>query len=143
MRFFQLFLVVGVLFLSGCSLLKPETVDSSLTLENCYFKLVTIGSEKVQVYDNQGEPHLILGNKGNVYGSDGCNRLMGSYKIDKDKVEFSQMASTMMACQDGMDQAAKFMQNLNKVERYSISGENLSFSNRDGEVILSFKAVVF
>ncbi len=36
-----------------------------------------------------------------VYGSDGCNRLMGSWALlDDGSVELKQMVSTMMLCQD-------------------------------------------
>lgn len=36
-----------------------------------------------------------------VFGSDGCNRIMGSWGLLEDgSVELKQMASTMMMCQD-------------------------------------------
>ena len=38
-----------------------------------------------------------------VSGSGGCNTLTGSYELDSDKLTFSQMASTRMACPEGMD----------------------------------------
>ncbi|NLC35131.1 MAG: META domain-containing protein, partial [Alcaligenaceae bacterium] len=39
-------------------------------------------------------------------GSDGCNRLIGSYEISGEGIRFSQLGSTRMACQpDTMKQA--------------------------------------
>ena len=49
-----------------------------------------------------GQPSLVLWEGGRASGSDGCNRLMGSWSREKDGYVFSQMASTMMYCQ-GVD----------------------------------------
>ena len=52
--------------------------------------------------DVQGEPSLDLAEGGALSGTDGCNRLMGTWTQDGDTVEFSELASTMMAC-EGVD----------------------------------------
>lgn len=49
-----------------------------------------------------GQPSLVLWEDGRASGSDGCNRLMGSWSREGDGYLFSQMASTMMYCQ-GVD----------------------------------------
>jgi len=38
--------------------------------------------------------------KGSVSGSDGCNQMNGSWKIEGSKVEFGPFSATMMACGD-------------------------------------------
>jgi heat shock protein HslJ len=35
-----------------------------------------------------------------VFGSDGCNRLLGSYTIEKDRVVLAGMSGTQTACPD-------------------------------------------
>ncbi|MGO3796221.1 MAG: META domain-containing protein [Pauljensenia sp.] len=45
-------------------------------------------------------PNLTFTADGNVSGTDGCNRLTGSWQADGDTVEFGAIASTMMACVD-------------------------------------------
>lgn len=52
--------------------------------------------------EEPGQPSLVLWAGGRVSGSDGCNRLMGSWHAEGDGYLFSQMASTMMYCQ-GVD----------------------------------------
>ncbi len=52
--------------------------------------------------EEPGQPSLVLWAGGRVSGSDGCNRLMGSWRAEGDGYLFSQMASTMMYCQ-GVD----------------------------------------
>lgn len=52
--------------------------------------------------DASGKPSLTFAEDGKVSGTDGCNRLMGSWTQEGNKVSLSPMASTMMAC-DGVD----------------------------------------
>ena len=48
----------------------------------------------------QGQPQLELAKDGKLSGTDGCNRLVGNWSEKGGVVEFGQVASTMMACQD-------------------------------------------
>lgn len=47
-----------------------------------------------------GGPQLVLDEDGRLHGTDGCNRLIGSWEQDGDRVAFGAIASTMMACPD-------------------------------------------
>ena len=42
----------------------------------------------------------VLADGGTVTGSDGCNQLNGTWKVDGSEVEFGPFAATMMACED-------------------------------------------
>ena len=48
------------------------------------------------------QPSLELKSDGNATGTDGCNRLMGSWKEDGKTIAFGGLASTRMAC-EGVD----------------------------------------
>ncbi|WP_312180257.1 META domain-containing protein [Arthrobacter sp.] len=50
--------------------------------------------------DNMREPSLNLASDGRLSGTDGCNRLMGSWTLEDGTVVFSEMGMTMMACPD-------------------------------------------
>jgi len=52
--------------------------------------------------DAQGEPSLTLSEDGKLSGTDGCNRLTGSWTQDGATVDFGEVASTMMFC-EGVD----------------------------------------
>lgn len=52
--------------------------------------------------DASGEPQLVLAADGSLSGTDGCNRLVGSWKEADGTVDFGEVASTMMAC-EGVD----------------------------------------
>lgn len=50
--------------------------------------------------DGDGQPHLVLEEGGMLSGTDGCNRLSGSWEQDGDVIDFGEVATTMMACPD-------------------------------------------
>ena len=81
-------LLLAALFIgiTGC---QSQPANDKLTLENNYWKLVELHGKPVAVIDNQTEPHLILhADKQRVAGSGGCNRIMGSYTVHADTVQF-------------------------------------------------------
>jgi len=115
-------------------------VDSPL--RGTYWKLVRLNEAPVRVAETQREPHLIFANyEPRVSGSGGCNRVTGSFELDGDKLHLGRMAGTMMACVDGMEQEQRFLQSLEKVERYRISGSHLEMLGAAGTVIARFEAV--
>lgn len=73
-------------------------------LLNTYWKLILINDTEVTVAENQREPHIIFNAESRVSGSDGCNRIMGSYLLDGDKLTLDEMAGTKMACAEGAEQ---------------------------------------
>lgn len=115
-------------------------VDSPF--HDTYWKLVRLGETPVPAAEKQREPHLIFAShEPHVSGSGGCNRVMGGFELDGDKLRFGHLASTMMACPTGMEQEQRFLQSLEQVERYRISGSHLELLDGAGAVIARFEAV--
>jgi copper homeostasis protein (lipoprotein) len=86
--------------------------------------------------------HLIFANyQPRISGSGGCNRLTGSFERDGDKLRLGRMAGSMMACPTGMEQEQRFLQSIEKVERYRIAGSHLEMLDATGAVIARFEAV--
>lgn len=52
--------------------------------------------------DAERTPSIVFAEDGSLSGTDGCNRLVGSWTADGDTVEFGPLASTRMAC-EGVD----------------------------------------
>ena len=50
--------------------------------------------------DAAGQPRLEFTEDGRFAGTDGCNRLFGSWEQDGAEVSFGMAGSTMMACED-------------------------------------------
>jgi uncharacterized lipoprotein YbaY/heat shock protein HslJ len=124
--------------------IAPGTCDapgSTASLENTYWKLMRLDTEPVVVADRQREPHFILQpEQKRVAGSGGCNRLMGSYTLDSERLTFGQMAGTMMACPQSMEQERAFHQALGKVARWRIAGEQLELFDADGRSVAQLES---
>jgi heat shock protein HslJ len=59
-------------------------------------------------------------------GFAGCNRFNGSYTLAGDSLGFGPVASTKMACSEGMDVEQGFLAVLSSVKRFQISDSTLT-----------------
>lgn len=132
-----LVLTIGFISLTGCA----HNNTGTASLIHTYWKLVEIKGTAVAVSDNQREPHIVLNTERRVAGSDGCNRMMGGYQVSGDKLQFTQMAGTRMACMQGAEQAQLIGATLPQVASYDIAGDQLELRDAGGVVIARFKAV--
>lgn len=114
---------------------------ASAALENTYWRVTAIAGAPVRVGERQREPHLILHPQGRrLSGHGGCNSLVGSYTLDADKLAFSRIAGTMMACLAGMDQEQALHRALRAVTRWRIDGDRLDLLDAQGAVVLQAQA---
>ncbi|MEX0614537.1 MAG: META domain-containing protein, partial [Methylophaga sp.] len=111
-------------------------------LLDTYWKLTRLQNQPVIVSDNQREPSLTLssGNDPQISGSDGCNRIIGSYQLKANKLKFSKIASTMMACPDDTNIAQRYHGVLEQVQFWKIHGQYLELSDKDGKLLARFQA---
>ena len=75
--------------------------------------------------DTQGQPSLTLAEDGTLSGTDGCNRLMGTWTADEEGVAFGAIASTEMFCFD-VDTW------LSTATRASVSGDLMTLFDEGG-----------
>ncbi len=75
-----------------------------------------------------------------VAGCSGVNRYFGNAAITKEsnEVKFDKMGSTMMMG-PGMEVEKLFLQTLEKVAKYSVVDDKLSFMNANGEILAVFQ----
>jgi copper homeostasis protein (lipoprotein) len=95
-------------------------------LVNTYWRLVELNNAIVRPTINQKEPHMVLhtGDQ-RLAGNGGCNTFFGNFALDGDKLSFSAMGSTMMACPDGMETEQSFLLALAETDRAVVSGQFL------------------
>lgn len=85
---------------------------------------------------------MVLQTEGDrVAGSGGCNRIMGSYRLEGKSLSFGKVASTMMACPDGMDQERAFFQTLDQVRSWLVRSDSLDLVDEAGKTVARFVAV--
>lgn len=115
---------------------------ASSPLRNTYWRLTRLEGQPVSTGDRQREPHLVLQVADRrLAGSGGCNRLIGRYELDGEKLAFGGVGSTMMACIDGMGQEKAFVDALGRVATHRIRGSHLELLDAAGAVLARLEAV--
>jgi heat shock protein HslJ len=109
-------------------------------LLNTYWKLILLNDTEVAGRDSQREPNIFLSAENRITGSDGCNRMSGTYTLDGEKLTFGPMAGTRMACADVGEQAQTFNEALTKVASYTVHSDQLELRDASGLVIARFKS---
>ncbi len=118
-----------------------EAKTTTASLENTYWKLTRLGDQPVQVATEQHEPHMILQSKSHrIAGSGGCNRLIGGYDLEGERLVFGQLATTQMACPQGMDTEDAFLAALGRVRTWGILGQHLELYDAVDNLLARFEA---
>jgi|GEM_PF-2334989 len=118
--------------------LEKIQLDDKLTEK--YWKLVSINERAVTANDFESkEPHILFKTTYNfVRGTDGCNGFGGKYKIQGETIEFSQMISTMMAC-EGSFVFDQYTRILNEAKTYKATDKELEIKSE--KEVLKFEVV--
>lgn len=124
------------LILCACSnsnLADSETSQSQLSGK---WQLIELTGQKISV---DAPPYLVFNDEGKVSGFAGCNRLFGGAEMGQGmQIRFSNLATTMMACPQ-LTLEGQFMQMLEKVDNYSLSGDSLSLNKARMAPLARFK----
>jgi putative lipoprotein len=111
----------------------------SVPLENTTWRVTRVNGKDVVAGENQRAPYIVLqASEHRVSGSGGCNRITGTYSVEKQTIHFGPMASTMMACPSGMDTEKDFMEALDAARRWKIQGNELELYGEDGNLLVRF-----
>jgi len=151
MRISILTILIATILVTGCkstqkstaTLKQPEATIQNIEIEETYWKLTELqGKPIVKSEGMTKDIHIILKKDGNrVQGFSGCNTIMGQYELKEgNRIVFSGMASTMMACPD-MSTEANFNKMLGAIDNYSINGKTMSLSKAKMAPMARFEAV--
>lgn len=115
------------------------SVSETSALVGPRWRLVELDGQTAIAGGGAREPHLIFSRSegaDRVGGATGCNTMGGGYTADGDRIDFSQLMSTKMACieEDRMRQETRFLSALERADRYAISGDMLTLSAGDSVV---------
>ena len=148
MKTFQILGVMAFAFIVGaCKTTSSSAVKSQSenSITEKYWKLIEINGKPVVADESmRREAFIILKNEDRrVNGNGGCNTLNGAYEISEgNRIKFSQMASTMMAClnmeiEDGLKRA------LEMADNYTVSadGKYLSLNKARMAPLARFEVV--
>jgi putative lipoprotein len=112
-------------------------------VEHGGWTLIRLGNDAVPTGPHDPEPNIEFNSKEHrVGGSGGCNRIMGNYELDGQSIRFSKMATTMMACEKGMDLEKNFLAALDAVRTWKLEDNHLDLFAENGELLARFQARV-
>ncbi|MGK7943846.1 MAG: META domain-containing protein [Microcystaceae cyanobacterium] len=89
--------------------------------------------------------NMRLSDRGEVYGSAGCNSYRGQWKETEGSLQFSPLASTRKLCEkpDGvMPQESRFLALFEQVNSYQIDGKSLILRDKEGKKLAQFEAII-
>lgn len=139
--FGALLILTAVFFLAACMPAQRTPVQTVQTVKPA---LTGTRWQLVYVKDSNLTPpqqaHLVFENKDTprVYGSDGCNRFVGAYAVQDNRLRFGTIATTRMICPN-IQTAKKFFTYLERVNRYVLRDTTLRLKE-DAIVLLEFNA---
>lgn len=114
----------------------------NLLITEKYWKLVELNGKPLPNVKREKEPFIVLKDKGkNFGGHGGCNTLIGKYELgDRNKVTFSDLVTTMMACADS-DTELAIRDALESTDHYVIDGDFLKLEDARNKVNAKFVRV--
>jgi putative lipoprotein len=122
---------VLLLSVAGCALPGSPTGDP---LKGTSWRLVTLGGAGLI----PGTQITATFEDGQVRGSGGCNSYGGSYQVSGDKLIFSDLYMTEMACLDPegiMEQEQKYLEFLGMAQTFRLSSGQLQIFASGGEAL--------
>lgn len=108
-------------------------------LTGTHWKLIQLGNAQVSVPDSPREPHVVL-QDGRAVGSGGCNRMSGGYTLDGERLKFTPMVATKMACEGAMQHEQPLFDALSKTSAWRVNGKQLELLDGSGAVVARFEA---
>jgi heat shock protein HslJ len=109
-------------------------------LEGTYWKALELAGRPTPTQDPKREAHLLFHPAGRMSGSDGCNRITGTYALKGDGVAFGEMTGTQTACLDTGDIDRAFRDALKSATRLTVVGDRLELSDATGKRVAVFTA---
>lgn len=143
MNKYLLILSFTLFALAGCNARQEVSTETSMdpkaepTLVGPQWRLIAIGEQNA-LAGKKVSPYIQLHDNGSLSGYDGCNRLISDYKLDKDMLQFGQIAGTFMLCPKGQQLSAALAEALKHTHRWQINNGLLILMAEDGVPMANF-----
>lgn len=121
---------------------EAHVEEKEAQLQEVYWKLIGIRGKAVVLKENQREPYIMFKIENNrLQGFGGCNLLMGAYEVlEGQRIRFSKVASTMMAC-PYMQEEQAFFKVLEQADNYTIKEGVLMLHKARMAPLATFEAI--
>ena len=135
-----LWMVLASLGLAACaSTTGSGSAEGNRSLVGSW-RLTEVASQTVPMTGGSAKLLQFEAQTNKVSGNVGCNRLFGVYQSEGSNLSFNGIATTRMACDPvSMQMETSVIQNMEKVQSWSINGSELQLKDDKQQTILKFK----
>ena len=98
------------------------------------WNLATVGGESISLPEGKENPHLSVAEDNRLSGFGGCNRLMGSVKLDGKALSFPGVGGTKMFCAETQALENAFLTALRATNSFTIDGDKLTLLDGSTEL---------
>ena len=136
-------LLITSLLIVGCSNQPTPTQQQHnlLLIQNTQWTLTHLGTAEFKADPSVRQIPTIQFDQSNknIQGTDGCNRIMGTYSIQGEQIHFRQLSQTKMLCGQG-NVATLYNEALARVAGYQVYDKTLRLLDRHGNPVLQFSS---
>lgn len=120
----------------------PKSLENTSLIKNKWRLIELNGKTVLNTNEPEKDMFIQLNNEERYTAFIGCNNMIGGFILGDKKslIKFTKGASTLMACPD-MTTEQEFAEMLEKVDNYSINGNNLSFNKARMAPLARFEAM--
>lgn len=146
LRFLNVLICAAGLVLGSCGVsAQVATRQPAAPLEHTEWTLTWVAGVKIPKNGINGgsprTPYIELDPASHrLTGSGGCNRLMGGYELEGDRLRLTGTARTMMACLNAGDTEDKLVKALEQTREWRVSRQTLELPDSDHNVLARFRA---
>ncbi len=131
--------ITGTVLIGGCNTMPKAVMQQQnlALLQNKNWTLTQIGATEYTA--KTPVPTLQFDQATQrVSGTNGCNRIMGTYAIRNHQLSFGPLGSTRMHCPDQAQLTTQFNDAMAKVAGFQVFGHTLKLLDRHGNPVLQF-----
>ncbi|MDI6620502.1 META domain-containing protein [Acinetobacter junii] len=122
---------------SACA--TTTSLNSAQTLDHSTWVATQIQGTQLA---SSNSPHIQFESSTQTFsGSDGCNRIRGSFKTENNQLKLGPVMSTKMACiGDNAAVSRQYLDALSQTQRYSLKANTLQLLDQSGKVLIQFNS---
>ncbi len=113
------------------------TVDASMI--DTHWNLATLAGEAIRLPEGIENPYINLLEGDRLSGFGGCNKLMGTVKIDGSSISFPGLGSSKMFCEKTQPLETAFMTALRSSNSFKLDGNKLTLLDKSKELATLLK----
>ena len=114
----------------GSASTSTSTSTPMASIIGTRWNLATVAGEAIRLPEGKENPYLSIAEDNRLAGFGGCNKLMGSVKLDGNAISFPGVGSTKMYCQETQAVETSFLTALRATNSFTLDGDKLTLLDK-------------